>query len=162
MDSSMSRLPVLHYLLEFTQAHIHWIGDGNPASNPLSPSSFALQSLPESGSFPVSQLFISGSQRPSASASVFPINIQDWFPLGLTSWISFQSTRLTRVFSSSTIQKHVFWCPAFFMVQLSHPYMIIGKNIALTIWTFISKVMFLLFNMLSRFVTVFFQGAIAF
>ena len=67
-----------------------------------------LQSFPASGSFPVSQFFASGGQsiRVSASASVFPINIQDWFPLGLTGWISLQSKCLSRVFSNITVQKH--------------------------------------------------------
>ena len=88
-----------------------------------------------------------------ASASVPPVNIQGWFPLGLTSLISLQSKGLWRVFSST--RASVFWHLAFFMVQLSCLYMIIGKTIALTIWIFVDKVMYLLFNMLSRFITAF-------
>ena len=81
------------------------------------------------------------------------MNIQDWFPLGWTGWISLQSKGLSRVFSNTTVQKHqFFWCSAFFTVQLSHPYMTTGKTIALTIQTFVVKVMSLLFHMLSRFV----------
>ena len=74
------------------------------------------QSFPASGSFPMSQFFTSGGQsiKASASASVLPMNIQDWFPLGLTGLISLQSKGLSRVFSSSTIQKH-----QFFRAQLS-------------------------------------------
>ena len=72
-----------------------------------------LQSFPASGSFHVSQLFTSGGQV-SASASILPMNIQDWFPLGRTSWISWQSKGLSRVFSNTTIQKH-----QFFSAQLS-------------------------------------------
>ena len=70
--------------------------------------SSCLQSFPASGSFPVSQLFTSGGQSvgASASASVLPMNIQDWFPLGLTGLISFQSKALSRVFSNTTVQKH--------------------------------------------------------
>ena len=70
-----------------------------------------LQSFPESESFPVSQLFASGVQSIgiSASASVFPMNIQDWFPLGWTGWISLQSKGLSRVFSNTTIQKRQFF-----------------------------------------------------
>jgi len=70
-----------------------------------------LQSFPASGSFPVSQLFTSGGQRigASASASVLPVNIQGWFPLGLTGLISLQSKRLWRVFSSTRVQKHQFF-----------------------------------------------------
>ena len=67
--------------------------------------------LPASGSFPMSQFFTSGGQSigVSASASVLPVNIQDWFPLGLTSWISLQSKGLSRIFSNTTVQKHQFF-----------------------------------------------------
>jgi len=69
-----------------------------------------LQSLPASGSFQMSQFFISDGQSmgASASASVLPMNIQDWFPLGLTGWISLQSKGPSRVFCSTTVQKHQF------------------------------------------------------
>ena len=75
-----------------------------------------LQSFPASGSFPVSQFFASGGQSigVSASASVLPMNIEDWFPLGLTDWISLQSKGLSRIFSNTTVQKH-----QFFSTQLS-------------------------------------------
>ena len=71
-----------------------------------------LQSFPASGSFPVSQLFTSGDQSigASASASVLPVNIQGWFPLGLTGWISLKSKGLSRVFSSTTVQKDQLFC----------------------------------------------------
>ena len=103
----------------------------------------------------MSQLFISGSQSTEAlaSASVLPMNIQDWFPLWLTGWISLQSKGLSRVYHSS--KASVLWYSAFFMVLLSHPYMTTGKAVALTRWTFVSKVMSLLFNMLSRLVMTF-------
>ena len=73
--------------------------------------SFYLQSFLASGFFPVSQLFASGVQsiRASASASVLPMNIQSWFPLGLTGLISLQSKGLSRVFSNTTVQKHQFF-----------------------------------------------------
>ena len=93
------------------------------------------QSLPASGSFPMSQLFTwSGPRtRVSASASVLPVNTQDWSPLGWTGWISLQSKGL----SKSLLQHHsskasIFRCSAFFTVQVSHPYMTTGKTIALT------------------------------
>ena len=70
------------------------------------PFSSCLQSAPASGSFPMNQLFASGGQNIGASASILPMNIQDWFPLGLTGLISFQSKGLPRVFSSTTVQKH--------------------------------------------------------
>ena len=75
------------------------------------PSSSCLQSLPASGSFPMSQLFASGGQNigVSISTSVLPMNSQDWFPLGWTGWISLQSKGLSRVFSNTTVQKHQFF-----------------------------------------------------
>ena len=85
-------------------------------SSSVVPFSSCPRSFPASGSFPVSQLFTSGGQSTwvSASASVLPMNIQDWFPLGWTGWISFQSKGLSRVFSNTTVQKH-----QFFSAQLS-------------------------------------------
>ena len=85
-------------------------------SSSVVPFSSCPQSLPASGSFPVSQLFSSGGQSiaVSASASVLPMNTQDWSPLGWTGWISLQSMRLSRVFSNTTVQKH-----SFFSAQLS-------------------------------------------
>ena len=112
-------------------------------------------SFPASGSFTLSQFFASDGQSigASASASILPMNIQDWFPLGWTGWISLQSKGLSRVFSNTTVEKHQFFgAQVFFTVQLSHPYMTTGKTIALTRWTFVGKVMSLLFNMLSRLV----------
>ena len=121
------------------------------------PFSSCFQSVPASGSFPVSRLFASGGHSIEASASASALLIQGWFPLGLTGFISLLSKGLSRVFCSTTLRKHQFFGtqPAFFMVQLSHPYMITEKTIALTIWTFVSKVMSLLFNTLSRFVIAF-------
>ena len=80
-------------------------------SSSVIPFSSHLQSFPESGSFQMSQLLASGGQsiRVSASASVLPMNIHDWFPLGLTGWISLQSKGLSRVFSNSIVQKHQFF-----------------------------------------------------
>ena len=80
-------------------------------SSSVVPFSSCPQSFPESGSFPVSQLFASGGQSTgvSALASVFPVNTQDWSPLGWTSWISLQSKGLSRVFSNTTVQKHQFF-----------------------------------------------------
>ena len=116
----------------------------------VDPLSSCRQSLPASGSFTMSQFFTSCDQSTevSTSASVLPMNIQDWSPLGWTGWISLQSKGLSRVFSNITVQKHQFFgAQLFFMVQLSHPYMTTGKTIALTRQTFVSKVMSLLFNM---------------
>ena len=93
----------------------------------------------------------------SALASILPKNTQDWFPLGLTGLISLQSKGLSRVFSNNTVQNHQFFGAQLSLIfQLSHPYMTTGKTIALTRQTFVSKVMFLLFNMLSRLAIAFF------
>ena len=126
-------------------------------SSSVIPFSSCLQSFPESGSFPMSQLFASGGQSigVSASTSVLPMNTQEWSPLGWTGWISLQSKGLSRIFSKTTIQKHQFFSSAFLIVQLSHSYMTTGKTIALTRWTFVGKVMSLLFNKLSRLVITF-------
>ena len=79
--------------------------------NHLVPFSSHFQSFPASGSFSKSQFFTAGGQSigVSASASVLPMNIQDWFPLGWTGWVSLQSKRLSRVFSNTTVQKHQFF-----------------------------------------------------
>ena len=94
---------------------------------------------PIPGSFPLSQLFASGGQsiEASASASVLPINIHYWFPLGLTGLISSLSKEFWRVFSSS--KSSIFWRLVFFMVQLSHPWMTTGRTTALTIRTLWTK-----------------------
>ena len=107
------------------------------------PFSSGLQSFLASGSFPVIHFFASGGQSTGASASVLPMNIQDWFPLGLTGLISLQYKGLSRVFSNTTVQKYQY--STFFIVQLSHPYMTTRKTIALTRSTFVSKVMSQLF-----------------
>ena len=107
--------PVLHYLLEFAQTNVHWVNDATLPSHPLTPFSYCPQSFPASESFPMSRLFASGGPSggqgigASASASVFPMDIQGWFPLGLTAFISLQSKGLSRVFSSTTVLKHQFF-----------------------------------------------------
>ena len=131
-------------------------GPLSPWCHPIPSSSVAHfsscpHSSPASGPFPMSQLFASGGQTVGASALVIshPTNIQGWFPLGLTGLISLLSKGLSRVFSSTTVLKHqFFWRSASFMFQLSHLYMTTGKTIALTIQTFDSKVISLLFNIL--------------
>ena len=110
--------------------------------------SSCLQSFPASGSFLVSQFFTLCGQNigVSTSASILPMNIQDWFPLGWTGWIFLQSEGLSRAFSNTTAQKHQFFGTQFSSYsQLSHPYMTTGKTIALTRQTFVGKVMSLPF-----------------
>ena len=117
-------------------------------SSSVIPFSSCLQSFPTSGSFPMSQLFAWGGQNigVSASTSVLPMYTQDWSPLGWTGWISLQSKGLKSLLQHHSSKASILLCSAFFMVQLSHPYMSTGKPIALTIWTFVSKVMYL-FNL---------------
>ena len=106
----------------------------------------------------MNQFFASGGQsvRASASASVFPMNIQGWFSLGLTVLISLLSKGLKSLLQHHNSEALILWHSAFFMVQLSQPYMTTGKITALTIWIFIYKVMSLLFNTLTTFVIGFF------
>ena len=127
-------------------------------SSSIVPFSSCPQSPPASGSFPMSRLFVSRGQSVGAStlASVFPVNIQGWFPLGLTSLIPLLSQgTLQSLLQHHNLKASVFRCLAFFRLQLPHLYMTMGKTTALTIQTFVSKVMSLLYNMLSRFVIVF-------
>ena len=162
MDCSSLGFPVLHQLLELAQTHVHWVGDVIQPSHSLSfPFSSCFQSFPRSGPFPVSQFFASDGQSigASVSASVFPINIQDWFPLGSTGLISLQSKGLSRIFSDTTVQEHQIlgtqlslWSSSHIHTgELDHT----GKTTALTRQTFVSKVMSLVFNMLSRLVIAF-------
>ena len=122
------------------------------------------QSFQAWGSFQMSQLFASGGQsiRVSASASVFPMNIQDWFPLGLTGWISLQSEGLSRVFFTPQFKSINPSTLSFFIVQLSHPYMTTGKTTALTRQTFVGKVMSLLLINYLGWSKLFFQGSSVF
>ena len=133
-------------------------------SSSVIPFSSHLQSFLASESFQMSQFFASGGQSigVSALASVLPMNTQDWSPLGWTGVGSpccpgIPKSLLQHYSSKASILQ----CSAFFIVQLSHPYMTTGKTIALTRWTFIGKVMSLLFNMLSRLAPCF-QGASVF
>ena len=106
-----------------------------------------LQSFPASGSFPMSQLFTWGGQSTgvSASASVLPMNIKDWFPLEWTGWISLLSEGLSRVFSNTTVQKHQFFGAQLSLLSNSHIHTwLLEKKIAFTRGNFVGKVMSLL------------------
>ena len=124
MDCSMPGFPVRHQLLELAQTHVHWVGDAiQPSHSLLSPSFPAFNLFQHQGLFK----WVSSSHQVakvlgvSASASVLPMNIQDWFPLGWTGWISLQSKGLSRVFSNSS-KASILSHSAFFLVQLSHDY----------------------------------------
>ena len=122
MDCSMSGFPVHHQLLELAQTHVHRVVMPSNHLILCHPLLLLPSIFPTSGSFPMSQFFISGGQRigASAPASVLPMNIQDWFPLGWTGWISLQSKGLSKVFSITTVQKHQFFSPQLTSWSNSH------------------------------------------
>ena len=151
MNCNTPGFPALHRVCSNSYSLSQW---GHPTILPsVTPFSSYPQSFPASGPFPVSWLFASGGQSigASASASVLPMNIQGWFPLGLTGLISLLSKELSRVLSSTSLKTSILQHSAFYMVQFSHPYMTTGKARALTMHTFVSKMMTLLFNASSRF-----------
>ena len=154
MTYSTPDFPALYYLPEFAQTHIHWLDDAIQSSHPLLLSSPIAFSLSQHQSLFQCQLFASDSQSigASASVSVHPLNIQDWFPLGLVGLISFLSTGFSRVFSApqfesiNSLALSLLYGPTLTSI---HDY---WKNHS---FDYMVKVMSLLFNMLSRFVIVF-------
>ena len=156
MDYSTPGLPVHHQLPEPTQTHVHCVGDAIQPSHPLSsPSPSAFQFFPASGSFPVSQFFASGGQSIEVQLqhqSFQWIFRADFFRIDWLDLVAVQGTEE----SSPTPQFNSINSLALsFIVQLSHLYMTTGKTMALTRWTFVDKVMSLLFNMLSKLVITF-------
>ena len=126
MDCSMPGL-VHHQLPEITQTHVHWFDGAIQPFHPVIPFFSCFQSFPASGSFQMSEFFASGGQsiRVSASASVLPINIQDWFPLGVTGVTSLQSKGILKhLLQDYSSKASILRCSAFFMIQLSHPYIL--------------------------------------
>ena len=111
MNCSMPGFSVLHYLPEYTQTHVHWVSDAiQPSHSLLSPSPPAINLSQQKGLFqwvgPLHQVAKVFEIQHQHSISM---NIQEWFPLGLTGWISLQSKGLSRVFSNTTVQKHQFF-----------------------------------------------------
>ena len=162
MDCSTLGFPVLHHLPELAQTHVHWVGDAIQPSHPLSPPSPPAFSLSKHrGLFQETALQIrwpkdwSFSISPSNEYSGLISFRIDWFDL-----LAVQGT-LKSLLQHHSSKASILWLSAFFMVQLSHPYMTTGKtknywkNKGLTIWTFVDKVMSLLFKMLSKFVIAF-------
>ena len=156
MDCSTPGCPVLHYLLEFAQTHVHRVGDAIQTSHPLSSPS------PLPSVFPIIRVFSnelglligwpkyrSFSFSPSNDYSGLISFRIDWFDL-----LAVQRT-LKSLLQHHSLIASIVWCSAFFMVQFSHPYVTTGKTIALTRWTFAGKGMSLLFNMLSLCVIAF-------
>ena len=125
MDCSTPGFPVHHQLPEPAQTHGHWVGDAIQPSHLCRPLLLPPSVFPASGSFQTSQFFTSGGQSigVSASTSVFPMNTQDWFPLGWTGWISLQSKGFSRVFSNTTVQKHQFFGAQLSLYSKSHIHM---------------------------------------
>ena len=150
MNRSMTGIPVHHQLTEFTQTHVHWVGDAiqpsHPLSSPSPPSIFSSIRVFSNES----ALCIRWPKYWSFCFRISPshdhpglIFQMDWLDL-----LAVQGT-LKSLLQHHSSKPSILWCSAFFMVQLSHPYLTTGKTIALTRQTFVDKVMSLLFNMLS-------------
>jgi len=153
MDCSMPGFPVLQYLPEFAQTHVHWVGDAIQSSHSLSPPSPALSLCQHQGLF---QWVSSLHQVAKISALQFQLQSFQWI-FGLISfridWFDLFAVQglLKSLLQHHSLKASVLQCSVFFMVQFSHPYMTPGKTTALTIWIFVCKVMSVLFNTLARF-----------
>ena len=169
MDQRIPGLPVHHQLLEFTETHIHQFSDAIQPSHPLSsPSPLTFNISQHQSLFKWVSSLHQVAKVLEFQFNISPSNKQYWSPTGWTGWTSLQSkglsnspTRDSLFFKSKSLLQHhslkasILWHSAFFIVQLSHSYMTTGKTIALTRWTFVGKVMSLLFNMLFRLVITF-------
>ena len=157
MDYSMPGFPVHHRLPELALTHVSWVSDDIQPSHPVTTSSSCPQSFLASGAFPGSQLCLrwlkywnfSFRISPSSEYSGLIFFRIDWFDL-----LAIQGT-LKRLLQHCSLKRSILWCSAYTVVHLSYLYMTIGKTIALTIWTSVSKVKSLLFNTLSSFVIAF-------
>ena len=159
MNRSVPGLPVHHQLPESTQTHVHWVSDAIQPSHPLSsPSPPAPNPSQHQGLFNESSLHIRWSKYCGFSFNISPSDEHPrliCFRLDWLDSIAVQGT-LKSLLQHHSSKASVLQCSAFFIVQLSHPYMTTGKTVALTRWNFVSKVMSLLFNMLSRLIKAFF------
>ena len=164
MDCSTPHFPLLHCLLELSETNVHWMGDAIQPSHLLSPPYPPALNLSQHQSFPMSWLFASGigvyirntlCQSIGTSASVLSMNIQSWFPLGLTGLMILLFKGLSSLLQPHSSKVSILWCSIFFLVQLSHAYMTTGETRALTIWNLVGKVMSLVFITLSRIVIAF-------
>ena len=166
MDCSTPGFLVLHCLPEFAQTHVHCVCDVIQPSQSLSPPSLPALNLSQHQGLQMSQLFASGGQSIGVLEFwnfSFNISTSNEHP-GLISFrmysldlLAVQGT-LKSLFQYHSSKASILWCSAFFIVQLSHTYMTTVKTRALTRWTFVDKIMSLLFNILSRLVTLSFQG----
>ena len=130
---------ILHQLPELAQTHVHWVSDAIQPSQPLSspsPSALNLSQHQDLFWWVNSSHQVAKSIGASASASVLPMNIQDWSPLGWTGWLSLMSKELSGIFSNTTVQKHKFFSAQLSLWSNSHIHMwLLKKTVALTIWT---------------------------
>ena len=158
VNHSMPGLPVHHQLLQFTQTHVHQVGDAIQPSHPLSsPSPPASNPSQHQGLFQGVNPFMMWPKYWSFSFSISPSNEHPGLFSFRMDWLDLLAVQGTL---KSLLQHHsskasIFQCSAFFTVQLSHPYTTTGKTRALTRWTSVGKVMSLLFNMLLRLVITF-------
>ena len=156
MDCSMPGLPVHHQLPEFTETHIHWVGDAIQPSHPLSsPSPPTFNLSQHQGLFK----WVSSSHQEAKVLEFQHQSFQwifrtDFFRIDRLDLLAVQGT-LQNLLQHHSSKASILWHSVFFIVQLSHAYMTTGKTIALTRQTFVGKVMSLLFNMLSRLVITF-------
>ena len=155
----MPGLPIYHQLPESTQTHIHWVGDAIQPSHPLSSPSPPALIFPSIRGF--SNESVLGIKWPKYRSFSFSISLSNEY-LGLISfrmdWLDLLAVQgtLKSLFQHHSSKASILQCSAFFRVQFSHPCMTTRKTIALTRWTFVGKMMSLLFNMLSRLVIAFF------
>ena len=149
MDCSMPGLPVHHQLLEFTQTHVHWVGDAIQPPHPLSsPSLLAFNLSQHQGLFK----WVSSSHQVAKVFNISPSNEHSGLIFFRMHWLDLLEVQgtLKSAHQHHSSKPSILRRSAFFTVQLSHPYMTTGKTIALTRRTFVGKVMSLLFNILSR------------
>ena len=138
MDCTTPGLPVHHQLPVYSNSSALSQWCHPTISSSVIPFSSYPQSFPASESFLISWLFASGGQSIVASASVLPMNIQDWFPLGWTGWISLQSKGLSRVFSNTTVQKHQFFNTQLSLWSNSHIHTWVLEKPKLWLWGLLS------------------------
>ena len=154
MDCSMPSFPVLYYLPQFTQTHVHWVSDAIQPSHPLSPSPPAFNLFQNQGLLQ----WVSASRQVakywSFSFNISPSNAYSGLISFRIDLLAVQGT-LKSLLQHHSLKASILFCSAFFMVQLPHSYMTTGKTIALTIQTCVSKVMSQLFNIPSRLVIAF-------
>ena len=158
VDCSTPDLPVHHQLLEFTQTHVHWLGDAIHPSHPLSsPSPPTLNLSQHQGLFQWVSSLYQVAKYWSFSFNISPSNEYSGLISFRMDWLDLLAVQgpLKSLVQHHSSKASILWHSYFFLVQLSHPYMNTGKTIALTRRTFVDKVMSLLLNMLSRLVITF-------